>query len=100
MSAVKRKKERAMSPACREIRRRLSEYLDGHISQERCEAIQRHVAECRDCGALANTLGSTVNFCRRLPSEVIPMDVRHRLKAALRARLATGPSREPRGRRG
>ena len=70
---------------CRELFERLSEYVDGELSQETCEEIQRHMVGCDPCVAFAKTLKKTADLCRRLPSRPIPPEV----AADLRTFLAT-----------
>ncbi len=74
-----------MSMTCRELFERLSEYVDGELSQEICEEIRRHMEGCDPCVAFAKTLKTTADLCRRLPSQPIPPDV----AADLRSFLAT-----------
>ncbi len=60
---------------CRELFERLSEYVDGELSQEICQEIQRHMEGCDPCIAFAKTLKKTADLCRRLPSQPIPPEV-------------------------
>ncbi len=64
-----------MSMTCRELFERLSEYVDGELSQEICQEIQRHMKGCDPCIAFAKTLKKTADLCRRLPSQPIPPEV-------------------------
>lgn len=64
-----------MSMSCRELFERLSEYVDGELSQEICEEIRRHMDGCEPCVAFAKTLKKTAELCRRLPSKPIPPEV-------------------------
>ena len=77
--------EHGMSMTCRELFERLSEYVDGELSQEICQEIQRHMEGCEPCVAFAKTLKKTADLCRRLPSRPIPPEV----AAGLRTFLAT-----------
>lgn len=74
-----------MAMTCRELFERLSEYVDGELSREICEEIQRHMEGCDPCVAFAKTLKKTADLCRRLPSQPIPPEV----AADLRTFLAT-----------
>jgi anti-sigma factor RsiW len=76
-----------MSMTCRELFERLSEYVDGELSQEICEEIRRHMASCEPCVAFAKTLKTTAELCRRLPSRPIPPDVAADLRAFLASHL-------------
>lgn len=72
---------------CRELFERLSEYVDGELSQELCEEIRRHMEGCEPCVAFAKTLKTTAEMCRRLPSRPIPADVAAELRALLASHL-------------
>jgi anti-sigma factor (TIGR02949 family) len=76
-----------MSMTCRELFERLSEYVDGELSQEICEEIRRHMDGCEPCVAFAKTLKKTAEICRRLPSKPIPPDVATALRSALASHL-------------
>jgi len=76
-----------MSMSCRELFERLSEYVDGELSQEICQEIQRHMEGCTPCVAFAKTLKKTAEMCRRLPSKPIPPDVAADLRNLLASHL-------------
>jgi anti-sigma factor RsiW len=76
-----------MSMTCRELFERLSEYVDGELSQEICEEIQRHMEGCDPCVAFAKTLKKTADLCRRLPSQPIPPEVAADLRSFLAVHL-------------
>ena len=76
-----------MSMTCREIFERLSEYVDGELSREICQEIQRHMEGCAPCVAFAKTLKKTAEMCRRLPSKPIPPDVAADLRNAFASHL-------------
>lgn len=77
-----------MSMTCRELFERLSEYVDGELSQEICEEIQRHMEGCEPCAAFAKTLKKTAELCRRLPSRPIPPEVAADLRGVLVTHLS------------
>ncbi|MBI4537403.1 MAG: zf-HC2 domain-containing protein [candidate division NC10 bacterium] len=72
-----------MTMTCRELFERLSEYVDGELSQEICEEIRKHMDGCDPCVAFANTLKKTADLCHRLPSQSMPADVAANLQAFL-----------------
>lgn len=76
-----------MSMTCRELFERLSEYVDGELSQEICEEIRRHMEGCEPCVAFARTLKTTAEMCRRLPSKPIPPEVADDLLTLLASHL-------------
>ena len=77
-----------MSMTCRDLFERLSEYVDGELSQEICEEIQRHMEGCAPCVAFAKTLKTTAELCRRLPSRPIPPEVAANLRGVLVTHLS------------
>jgi anti-sigma factor RsiW len=76
-----------MSMTCRELFERLSEYVDGELSQEICAEIQRHMDGCEPCVAFAKTLRKTADLCRRLTSQPIPPEVAADLRILLSKHL-------------
>ena len=76
-----------MSMTCRELFERLSEYVDGELSQELCKEIRKHMDGCDPCVNFAKTLKTTADLCRRLPSPPIPPEVAADLRAFLSRHL-------------
>jgi anti-sigma factor (TIGR02949 family) len=76
-----------MSMTCRELFERLSEYVDGELSQELCEEIRKHLDGCDPCVNFAKTLKTTAELCRRLPSQPIPPHVAADLRTFLSEHL-------------
>ena len=74
-----------MTMTCRELFERLSEYVDGELSEEICREIRQHMQGCDPCVAFAKTLKTTADLCRRLPSQPLPPDVEANLEAFLAA---------------
>lgn len=72
---------------CRALFERLSEYVDGELSQEICQEIQRHLEGCESCVAFASTLRKTAELCRRLPSRPLPPELADELRALLARHL-------------
>ena len=72
---------------CRELFERLSEYVDGDLSQEICEEIRKHMDGCDPCVNFAKTLKTTAELCRRLPARPIPPEVAADLRRFLAQRL-------------
>lgn len=82
--------QHGMTMTCREMFERLSEYVDGELSQEICEEIRRHMEGCNPCVAFAKTLKTTADLCRRLPSQPIPHDVAADLRSFLSSHFPRG----------
>ena len=77
--------------SCRELFERLSEYLDGELSQELCAEIRTHMEGCEPCVNFAKTLKTTADLCRRLPSQPLPPEVAAELRSFLSTHLPPKP---------
>ncbi len=75
---------------CQELFARLSEFLDGELTEEICQEIQAHMEGCEPCQALSRTLQRTVELCRQLPSRPLPEETRRALWALLHEGWASG----------
>jgi anti-sigma factor RsiW len=73
------------SAECKSLLESLSDYIDGTLSEELCEEIQRHIAECQDCHIVVDTLRKTVYLYHAIASEpaTVPPNVRDRLFRSL-----------------
>jgi predicted anti-sigma-YlaC factor YlaD len=66
---------------CDALLQSLSEYIDGGLSDEMCQEIQKHLESCGDCRVVFNTTRRTIDLVRMPPREPesLPDDVRERL---------------------
>jgi anti-sigma factor RsiW len=66
---------------CRSLLGCLSDYVDGTLSEELCEEIERHIAECRNCHVVVDTLRKTICLYHESAVETgeVPGVVRERL---------------------
>ncbi len=71
---------------CRDIVELLGEYLDGALDPATAEALDAHLADCRECTAFLNTYRGTVRTIRQLREEDLPAALRERLVTFLRQR--------------
>ncbi len=69
---------------------RLSDYLDGELSERDCRALERHLGECAECEATLAELRSVVGEARLLADEPPEVD----LWPAIAARIGAGARRE------
>ncbi len=76
-----------ISMDCRELFQRLSEYVDGELSQELCQEIRKHLDGCDPCINFAKTLKKTADLCRQLPAKPIPPEIAAELRNFLAAHL-------------
>jgi anti-sigma factor RsiW len=68
---------------CRELVRRLCEYLDGELDPALAQALTRHLEHCEDCHLVVDTTRKTIEvYCKTEPSP-LPSAVRERLDQAL-----------------
>jgi anti-sigma factor RsiW len=66
---------------CRALLGSLSDYVDGTLSEELCEEINRHVTECQDCHVVVDTLRKTISLYHESAADAVevPGMVRERL---------------------
>jgi len=77
----------AVTGDCRAQLSQLFDYLDGELSPARCKAIERHLASCHCCEALAFDLRRAMALCRVAGSPRMPAGVQRRARAAARRLL-------------
>ncbi len=74
------------SAHCKSLLDSLSEYVDGTLSEELCNEIQRHLSDCQNCSIVVDTLRKTIYLYHAITSEPadVPRDVRERLFHSLK----------------
>ncbi len=73
------------SKGCHELLGWLCDYIDGDLSQELCDQLDRHIAECNDCRVVVDTLRKTIYLYRVTNASTdVPGGVRERLFKTLR----------------
>jgi predicted anti-sigma-YlaC factor YlaD len=69
---------------CQSLLGNLSDYVDGCLSEELCEEIDRHLNECQDCRVVVDTLHKTSYLYKKTAEEAeMPGEMRERLFKAL-----------------
>ena len=70
---------------CHSLLGSLSDYVDGSLSEELCEEIENHMAECQDCHVVVDTLRKTISLYHQSAAESgeVPQAVRERLYRTL-----------------
>ena len=65
---------------CKELLGSLSSYIDGDLSPELCQELEKHLAGCDDCRVVLNTTKRTIDLVHA-PAEKpdLPEEVRERL---------------------
>ncbi len=72
---------------CRELIRKLSEYLDGELDPTLAQELTGHLEHCEDCRIIVDTTRKTIEvYCNTEPAP-LPKDVRRRLNRALGEKL-------------
>jgi hypothetical protein len=72
---------------CKEVIRRLSEYLDHELDPALEASLVRHLEHCEDCSLVVNTTRKTIDlFCNTEPLP-LPQSLEERLKRALTEKL-------------
>jgi anti-sigma factor RsiW len=62
-----------------EARARLSDFLDGSLSDNDRRGVESHLAACRGCAAYCATLKATLDATARLPRPVVPRGARSKV---------------------
>ena len=69
---------------CNALLGSLSDYVDGTLSDELCQELDRHLSECQDCRIVVDTLHRTVSLYQKCAEDSdVPGDVRERLYRVL-----------------
>lgn len=72
---------------CREVIRKLSEYLDGELDAALAQQLTRHLEHCEDCRIVVDTTRKTIDiYCDTEPA-ALPEEVRERLNGVLAQKL-------------
>jgi len=65
---------------CKDLLGNLSDYIDGELSDDLCQELQRHMAGCENCRVVFDTMTKTVYLYQTNAQETeVPADVRGRL---------------------
>jgi len=73
-----------MGKKCADYIGGLNDYLDGEVSPELCEEIEKHVGQCENCRIMVDTLRQTVTLCREGQQERLPEALESKLNHLLR----------------
>jgi len=77
---------------CRRDFERISEYLDGELSEDLCRQIEDHLRRCPQCRECVDSLRKSIELCKKAVYEEMGRDARERLRAALRDCFASDRS--------
>ncbi|MFQ5817713.1 MAG: anti-sigma factor family protein [Terriglobia bacterium] len=80
---------------CKEVVRELSNLLDGELTPNLLEELERHLHHCVDCRIVVDTTRKTIAIFQHSEPMPLPEGVRHRLQQALASKLGRKPSPSP-----
>ena len=69
--------------ACEAVLRLLSDYIDDELTQDQCDAIMAHAADCVPCRSFSEAFTKTIAIYREAPPDDVPSDVKIALAKAL-----------------
>jgi anti-sigma factor (TIGR02949 family) len=65
---------------CERLLGSLSEYIDGELSPDLCQELEKHLAGCENCRVVLNTTKRTIDLVQApVEKPDLPEDVRERL---------------------
>jgi anti-sigma factor (TIGR02949 family) len=71
--------------SCQHLLATIGEYVDGELSEQLCQELERHIAGCENCRVVVDTLNKTVYLYHVTAQESeVPQDVRGRLFQTLK----------------
>jgi anti-sigma factor RsiW len=70
---------------CQELLSQLNAYVDGELAAELCYDLEQHLADCRDCQVVFDTLAKTIKLYHTL--DATPIDLPSDVEARLLERL-------------
>ncbi|NCP87277.1 MAG: anti-sigma factor [Anaerolineae bacterium CG_4_9_14_3_um_filter_57_17] len=72
------------SLTCQELLASISDYVDGSLSPELCQEIERHIRGCENCRVVLDTTTKTLYLYRQSAEKIaLPGEVQERLMSAL-----------------
>ena len=78
---------------CRQIAELLGDYFDGSLASHLRDLLEWHIEGCQPCVAFINTYRGTIAATRQLPDAPMPVELKKRLIAFVKA------SRDPKAAR-
>ena len=70
---------------CRQIAELLGDYFDGSLPSHLRDLLEWHIEGCQPCVAFINTYRGTITATRRLPDAPMPVELKKRLIAFVKA---------------
>ncbi|MFC1852928.1 anti-sigma factor family protein [candidate division CSSED10-310 bacterium] len=69
---------------CKEIMKKISEYVDGELNEQDCQSIKEHINNCPACQTFIQSFSNTIELCKDLLKADIPPETRQRLHQRLK----------------
>ncbi len=75
--------EQQKEKVCREIKDKLSAYLDGELETALCAEIEQHLKGCDNCRVVVDTLNKTITLYRNYGQAAVPPEAHEQLTRVL-----------------
>ncbi len=69
---------------CREIFKKLSEYIDDELASAMRKKFSRHIEDCKPCIDFILSFEKTIDLCKKYPSKCPTAKIKKDLRAFLR----------------
>lgn len=77
--------EHTHETSCQHLLATIGDYVDGGLSEQLCQELERHIAGCENCRVVVDTLNKTIYLYHAAAQESdVPQDVRGRLFQTLK----------------
>jgi len=71
---------------CDDLISNLSDYIDGELDAETCDALEKHLAGCNNCRLMVDSMKMTVRLCRDGVCEELPPTLKDKLEKKMAER--------------
>ena len=71
---------------CDDLIGNLSDFIDGELDADTCSELENHLAGCKNCRLMVDSMKMTVKLCRDGVEEDLPLSLRKKLDAKLAER--------------
>lgn len=79
------KHEHTHDLSCKQLLASISDFVEGDLSPELCQELERHIAGCEHCRVVVDTLNKTITLYHTTAQETeVPSTVRGRLFETLK----------------
>ena len=81
-----------MAMSCKEVWREISDYIDDAVSPEMRQELELHLAYCRQCTAVVDSIHNIIILVADGRTFSLPVGFSERLKARIEQELQSGES--------